>query len=134
MSRLKKISSECLELHDITFKYLFLEVDKMTPWTPWVARNHSKGGYFEERFRFRCKAKVASQSMMRVTPAKPQVRFCFDGGSCHDSGELRNDIDTFSPIDRVLRRYCKHRRKLFRHYCKCRTLGIFLVCQKCGYG
>lgn len=112
------------------------ELDKMTPWTPWVSLNHSKGGYFQERFRFHCKANVSSQSMMGVKTAKPQVRFCFDGGSCHDSGELRNEIDTFSPIDRVLRRYCKHRRKLFKKYCRCKTLGIFLVCQKCnrGYG
>lgn len=113
------------------------ELDKMTPWTPWVSLNHSKGGYFQERYRFHCKASVSSQSMMGVKTAKPQVRFCFEGhrgDTCHDSGELRNEIDIFSPIDRVLRRYCKHRRKRFRNYCNCKTLGIFLVCQKCGYG
>lgn len=108
---------------------------KMTPWTPWVTTNYTKGGYFQERFRFKCEAEVPNQSMIRdpkLTKAHP--RFCFDSGQCHSSGELRSDIDTHSPIDRILRRYCKHRRRLFKNYCKCRTLGIFLVCQKCGYG
>ncbi|XP_053408315.1 semaphorin-5A-like isoform X2 [Mercenaria mercenaria] len=109
-------------------------LNQMTPWTPWVATNHTKGGYFEERFRFMCQAKVPSQTMIQSKHIKTQARFCFDGGQCHDSGELSSGIDTHSPIDRVLRRYCKHRRRLFRGYCKCRTLGIFLVCQKCGYG
>lgn len=109
-------------------------LEQMTPWTPWVATNHTKGGFFEERFRFVCKAKVPSQTMIQSKHIKTQARFCFEGGQCHDSGELKSGIDTNSPIDRVLRRYCKHRRRLFRGYCKCRTLGIFLVCQKCGYG
>ena len=70
----------------------------------------------------------------KATPANSQSKFCVDGGKCYDSGELVSQIDTTSKIDRVLRRYCKHRRRIFRNYCKCRTLGIFLVCQKCGYG
>ncbi|XP_060592413.1 semaphorin-5A-like [Ruditapes philippinarum] len=109
-------------------------LNQMTPWTPWVATNHTKGGFFEERFRFMCMAKVPSQTMIQSKHIKTQARFCFDGGQCYGSGELKSEIDTHSPIDRVLRRYCKHRRRLFRGYCKCRTLGIFLVCQKCGYG
>jgi len=109
-------------------------LNMMTPWTPWVAVNQTKGGAFEQRFRFLCSAQVPSQdSFVRATSLKPQTRFCIDG-ECHSSGELRNEIDTHSAVDRILRRYCKHRRRIFRNYCKCRTLGIFLVCQKCGYG
>lgn len=119
---------------NITICCLSTVLNQMTPWTPWVAMNKTKGGYFEERFRFMCQAKVPSQSLITSKHIKTQARFCFEGGQCHDSGELKSGIDTHSPIDRVLRRYCKHRRRLFRGYCKCRTLGIFLVCQKCGYG
>lgn len=110
------------------------ELHQMTPWTPWIPTNQTKGGYFENRFRFMCKATVPSQSLIKTKGLKTQTRFCVDGGQCHTSGELISELDTHSPVDRVIRHYCNNRRRKFRGYCKCRTLGIFLVCHKCGYG
>ncbi|KAL3835867.1 hypothetical protein ACJMK2_021328, partial [Sinanodonta woodiana] len=111
------------------------DIDKMTPWTPWVVTNRTKGGYFQERFRFVCRASVPSQDLIKTQLMNSPTQFCLNnGGSCYDSGEIGRTIDTFSPIDRYLRKYCKHRKRLFKQFCKCRTLGIFLVCQKCSLG
>jgi hypothetical protein len=41
-------------------------------------------------------------------------------------------MDTFSSVDRALKKYCRKRRRLFKKYCKCRSLGVFLVCRNCG--
>ncbi|WAR04241.1 SEM5A-like protein [Mya arenaria] len=109
------------------------ELTKHTSWTPWVITNRTRGGHFEQRHRFTCKANVTSSNMIRSVPSTPDTRFCIDGGHCHQTGEIKSaEIDTHSPIDRVLRHYCKRRKRMFRHFCKCRTLGIFLICQKCG--
>lgn len=104
---------------------------KIVPWSEWIKTNTTRGGYFEQRLRFSCSAPVPDRHMIQVKHMKSQVRFCFDNGVCHKSGELRNPVDTYTPVDRVLRKYCKFKRKIFRKYCNCRTLGVFLVCQKC---
>ncbi|KAL8608030.1 hypothetical protein ACOMHN_023846 [Nucella lapillus] len=114
------------------------EISRISPWTEWVQTNRTSGGYFEQRFRFTCRANVARRSMIKTSYAKSQARFCHNNGhGCQTSGQLRNSItsiDTFSSVDRVLRRFCRYKRRLFQKYCNCRTLGVFLVCQKCGYG
>ncbi|XP_041371598.1 semaphorin-5B-like [Gigantopelta aegis] len=107
------------------------ELSKITPWTQWFKTNYTKGGYFEQRFRYFCRANVAEKKMIKSSHAKTQGRFCFSNGrGCYKPGELRNTItsmDTFSSVDRVLKKFCRYRRKLFRKYCNCRTLGVFLV-------
>lgn len=111
---------------------------KLTPWSPWVKTNETKGGYFQQRFRFTCQAEVPDRKMIKSKYSKSQARFCFNNDrGCYTQGELKNTItsvDTFSSVDRVLKKFCRIRRKLFKKYCNCRTLGVFLVCQKCGYG
>jgi len=107
------------------FYVYFPELSQNTPWTPWVPSNHTRGGHFENRYRFKCSATVPSQSSIQAKHLRTQTRFCIDGGQCYDSGEI-SQLDIQSPIDRVLRRYCKRRRRTFRNFCKCRTLGIFL--------
>lgn len=109
------------------------ELSQNTPWTPWVSHNQTRGGHFENRYRFTCSATVPSHAQIKAKHLRTQTRFCIDGGQCYDSGEL-SDIDFRSPIDLYIRRYCKRRRRKFRNFCKCRTLGIFLICQRCGYG
>ncbi|XP_064595333.1 semaphorin-5A-like [Liolophura sinensis] len=59
---------------------------KTTHWSPWVQTNKTKGGFFEQRFRFVCRASVPKPDMMKSSFMKTDVRFCFDDGSgCHDS-------------------------------------------------
>nr|KAG5703764.1 hypothetical protein BaRGS_009562 [Batillaria attramentaria] len=114
------------------------EIARISPWTEWIQTNRTSGGYFEQRFRFTCRANVPKRKMIKTSYAKSQARFCHNNGhGCRTAGELRNSItsiDTFSSVDRVLRKFCRYKRKLFQKYCNCRTLGVFLVCQKCGYG
>lgn len=118
--------------HQISFSSVLTAKVKVVPWSNWVKTNTTRGGYFEQRFRFSCSAPVPDRHMIRAKHMKSQVRFCFNNGVCHNSGELRNPVDIYTPVDRVLRKYCKFKRKLFRKYCNCRTLGVFLVCQKCS--
>ncbi|PVD36119.1 hypothetical protein C0Q70_03092 [Pomacea canaliculata] len=110
----------------------------ISPWTEWIQTNRTTGGYFEQRFRFTCRASVPKRKLIKTSFAKSQARFCHNNGhGCQTSGELRNSItsiDAFTSVDRVLRKFCRYKRKLFQKYCNCRTLGVFLVCQKCGYG
>ncbi|XP_076437128.1 semaphorin-5A-like [Babylonia areolata] len=114
------------------------EISRISPWTEWIQTNRTGGGYFEQRFRFTCRANVARRNMIKTSFAKGQARFCHNNGhGCQTAGQMRSSItsiDTFSSVDRVLRRFCRYKRRLFRKYCNCRTLGVFLVCQKCGYG
>lgn len=114
------------------------EISKNFPWTEWIRTNETKGGYFEQRFRFTCRANVEKNKDIKTTFAKSQVQFCFASQrGCYRPKELANtitSIDTFTSVDRVLKRYCRRRRRLFKKYCKCRTLGVFLVCQKCTLG
>ncbi|KAK7092629.1 hypothetical protein V1264_008349 [Littorina saxatilis] len=114
------------------------EISRISPWTEWIQTNRTGGGYFEQRFRFTCRATVPKRKMIKTSFAKSQARFCHNNGhGCQTAGQLRNSItsiDTFSSVDRVLRKFCRYKRKLFQKYCNCRTLGVFLVCQKCGYG
>ncbi|KAL8604253.1 hypothetical protein ACOMHN_023623 [Nucella lapillus] len=114
------------------------EISRISPWTEWIQTNRSSGGYFEQRFRFTCRAKVPKRKMIKTSYAKSQARFCQNNGhGCQTASQLRNSItsiDTFTSVDRVLRKFCRYKRKLFQKYCNCRTLGVFLVCQKCGYG
>ncbi|XP_076455691.1 semaphorin-5A-like isoform X2 [Babylonia areolata] len=114
------------------------EISRISPWTEWIQTNRTSGGYFEQRFRFTCRAHVPKRKMIKTSYAKSQARFCQNNGhGCQTAGQLRNSItsiDTFTSVDRVLRKFCRYKRKLFQKYCNCRTLGVFLVCQKCGYG
>lgn len=118
--------------------FCVIEVTRISPWTEWIQTNRTTGGYFEQRFRFTCRASVPKRKLIKTSFAKSQARFCHNNGhGCQTSGELRNSItsiDAFTSVDRVLRKFCRYKRKLFQKYCNCRTLGVFLVCQKCGYG
>lgn len=127
--------SVCPSIHKfIKQKSSFSEQQRMTPWSPWVKTNTTEDGYFEQRYRFMCRANVPDDKMIKSSHVKSHVRYCFkQDNECHRPGELSNQIDTFSPLDHALRKYCKHRRKLFKRYCRCRTLGIFLVCSKCNH-
>ncbi|KAK6182805.1 hypothetical protein SNE40_010402 [Patella caerulea] len=114
------------------------EYAKKTKWTPWIQTNRTRGGYIEQRFSFTCRASVPDENMIKSDFAKSQARVCIDGKKeCYKPKDLRSTIssmDAYSAVDRVLKKYCRFRRKLFKKYCSCRTLGVFLVCQKCGYG
>ncbi|CAG5131022.1 unnamed protein product, partial [Candidula unifasciata] len=114
------------------------ELSKTSPWTEWVQTNRTSAGYLQQRFRFTCRANVETSKDIKTTFAKSQAKFCFnDQKGCYKPKELSNSltsIDTFSSMDTVLKNYCKQRRRLFKNYCSCRTLGVFLVCQKCGFG
>ena len=113
----------------------FSELEKYAPWTNWIKTNSTSSGHFEQRFRYMCKANVPEVSMIKTSYVKTHTRFCFkNDGTCHKAGELRNTIDPFyAPLSRAVRSMCKYRRQYFRDYCKCRTLGIFLVCSKCRH-
>ncbi|ESO85358.1 hypothetical protein LOTGIDRAFT_107562, partial [Lottia gigantea] len=114
------------------------EHTKVTKWTPWIKTNITAAGHLEQRFRFSCRAPVLDKNMIKSDFAKGQTRVCFDGKSdClkpRDFKDTISPIDTYSSVHRVFKKYCRFRRKLFKKYCNCRTLGVFLVCQKCGYG
>ncbi|CAG5120984.1 unnamed protein product, partial [Candidula unifasciata] len=114
------------------------EISKSSPWTEWIQTNRTAGGYFQQRFRFTCRANVENSKDIKTSFAKAQAQFCFNSNKgCYKPNELSDgitSIDTFTAVDRVLKNYCRQRRRLFKKYCNCRTLGVFLVCQKCGFG
>lgn len=122
---------------------LCTELEQFTPWTQWIKTNSTSGGYFEQRFRFMCRANVPDESMIKTSYVKTHTRYCFEKeGTCHSAGEIKNvknTIDPFSaPLSRAVKNMCKHSghyfsRQYYRNYCKCRTLGIFLVCSKCRH-
>ncbi|XP_036360079.1 semaphorin-5A [Octopus sinensis] len=58
---------------------------KVVPWSDWVKTNTTRGGYFEQRFRFSCSAPVPDRHMIRAKHMKSQVRFCLNNGVCHNS-------------------------------------------------
>ncbi|KAI8777897.1 semaphorin-5A [Biomphalaria glabrata] len=62
------------------------EISKLSPWTEWVQTNRTKGGYFQERFRFYCRANVQSSKDIKTSSADSQAQFCF-----------KNDNSCFKP-------------------------------------
>ncbi|XP_067687667.1 semaphorin-5A-like [Haliotis asinina] len=54
------------------------KVVKLTPWSPWVKTNETRGGYFQQRFRFTCQAEVPERKMIKSKYSKSQARFCFN--------------------------------------------------------
>lgn len=125
-------------MHHSFYIFSFSELSKTSPWTEWVQTNRTSVGYLQQRFRFTCRANVETSKDIKTTFAKSQAKFCFnDQKGCYKPKELSNSltsIETFSSVDTVLKNYCRQRKKLFKNYCSCRTLGVFLVCQKCGFG
>ncbi|GFO00393.1 semaphorin-5a [Plakobranchus ocellatus] len=114
------------------------ELSKLAPWTEWIVTNKTEGGHFLQRFRFMCRANVETSKSIKTSFVKAQSKYCSDHNKfCYKNKELSNtvtSIDTFSAVDRSLKKFCRSRRRLFKKYCTCRTLGIFLVCQRCGTG
>lgn len=114
------------------------EVTKLSPWTEWIQTNRTKGGYFQQRFRFSCRANVESAKDIKTSFAESQAHFCFKKDkTCFKPNEVAHSVTTVdinSNWERFLKSVCLPRRKLFKNYCNCRTLGVFLVCQKCGFG
>lgn len=129
----------------IVFKKNYLKIDicvnvvdeqKLTQWTPWSNINQTASGYWVQRYRFACTASVPDPKLIKTSHVKTHTRFCTNS-TCYKPGEISNgsQIDTKSPLDRAVRKFCKHRRKLFNKFCNCRTLGVFLICTKCSrYG
>ena len=112
------------------------ELKLPSPWSPWFrTANSTSSNYVEERFRFECQANVPDVKMIKISHAKTHVRFCNKKfKDCVRPGEIKNNaIDTYSPLDKVVRKYCKHRRRFFKKYCRCRRMGIFLICTKCNH-
>lgn len=106
-----------------------------TDWTPWT-RNESNPRIIE-RYRFTCKANVTDKKYITTELAGSDMKFCTDGKTfdkCATEGEIQNNKVDNKKIDRLLRRYCKKKGQLHRKYNKCRRLGIFMICQKSGYG
>ncbi|RUS77227.1 hypothetical protein EGW08_015019 [Elysia chlorotica] len=114
------------------------EIGKNAPWTEWVVTNQTSGGYWRQRFRFKCRANVEFSTSIKTSFVKAQSEFChIKEKNCYRKKALASsvtNIDTFTAIDQSLHKYCKYRRRLFKKYCRCRTLGVFLVCKKCGLG
>lgn len=70
------------------------ETRKSSNWTAWVRVNATRDGYFEQRFRFTCRANVADSSMLRVGNVKKEERYCHESAkSCMDSAYLNIDGD-----------------------------------------
>lgn len=91
------------------------EVKKASPWTPYLRVNQTREGYFEQRFKFVCRANVCDENLLRVGHMKKEERFCPEGGrNCLDSGMnnlllfIRMISDKFS--------------------CKCNTVFIIAYC------
>ncbi|KAK3753014.1 hypothetical protein RRG08_020179 [Elysia crispata] len=114
------------------------EIGKNAPWTEWIVTNQTSGGYWRQRFRFKCRANVETSKSIKTSFVKAQTEFChLKEKNCYKKKALANsvtNIDTFTSIDQSLHKYCRYRRRLFRRFCRCRTLGVFLVCKKCGLG
>lgn len=113
------------------------EIGKNAPWTDWIVTNKTGDGFWKQRFRFKCRANVKSSKYIKTSFVKAQSQFCVNDSSCFENRDLASvvtNIDTFSSIDKSLRKFCKYRRRMFRNFCNCRTLGIFLVCKRCGHG
>lgn len=116
--------------------YTCKDEQKLTQWTPWSNINQTASGYWVQRYRFACTASVPDPKLIKTSHVKTHTRFCTNS-TCYKPGEISNgsQIDTKSPLDRAVRKFCKHRRKLFNKFCNCRTLGVFLICTKCSrYG
>lgn len=115
---------------------VFLDEQKLTGWTPWSNINQTANGHWIQRYRFACTASVPDPNLIKTSHVKTHTRFCTnENNTCYKPGEISNEIDTKSPLDHAIRKFCKHRRKLFNKFCNCRTLGIFLICTKCSkYG
>ncbi|KAK7492766.1 hypothetical protein BaRGS_00016071 [Batillaria attramentaria] len=56
------------------------EIARISPWTEWIQTNRTSGGYFEQRFRFTCRANVPKRKMIKTSYAKSQARFCHNNG------------------------------------------------------
>ncbi|KAH9498690.1 Semaphorin-5B [Bulinus truncatus] len=114
------------------------EISKLSPWTEWIQTNKTKGGYFQQRFRFTCRANVESGKDIKTSVSESQAQFCFkNDNSCFKPSETPHpttSLEVGANWERFIKSVCTPRRKLFKKYCNCRTLGVFLVCQKCGYG
>ncbi|KFM68295.1 Semaphorin-5B, partial [Stegodyphus mimosarum] len=88
---------ECLGCNQ-DFKFCNLhacpEVRKSAPWTPYLRANKTKDGFFEQRFRFSCRANVPDESMLRIAHVKKEERFCLEGSkACLDSAFLNIEGD-----------------------------------------
>ncbi|CAH1774348.1 unnamed protein product [Owenia fusiformis] len=70
------------------------EVRKPTQWTPWLRSNITNDGYFEQRHRYICRARVSDPSDLRASNPKTEIRFCDPKGvDCDNKGASRLDTD-----------------------------------------
>ncbi|XP_013785348.1 semaphorin-5B-like [Limulus polyphemus] len=70
------------------------EIRKVSRWSPWLRLNNTKDGYFEQRFRFICRASVLSEDLIRIGHMKTEERFClYDTQTCFDPAYINNDGD-----------------------------------------
>lgn len=59
------------------------EVKARSEWTKWLIVNQTNDGYYEQRYRYQCVARVPHSKMDLIT--KVDERFCRDMSDCHDS-------------------------------------------------
>lgn len=70
------------------------ETRKSSNWTAWVRINMTRDGYFEQRFRFTCRANVEDAASLRVGSVKKEERYCHESSkTCMDSAYLNIDGD-----------------------------------------
>lgn len=70
------------------------EYRRSSNWTSWMRVNGTREGYFEQRFRFTCRANVADNTLLRVGSVKKEERYCHESPkSCMDSAYLNIDGD-----------------------------------------
>lgn len=68
------------------------EAKKSSSWTPWLQANRTKDGYFEQRFKFSCKANVPHENMLRIGHVKKEERFCLESSqNCLDAAFVNID-------------------------------------------
>lgn len=86
---------ECIGCHQdfkICNSHRCAESRKSTGWTPWLKVNYTKDGFFEQRFRFTCRANVPNESMIRIGHMKKEERFCLEGSqNCLDAAFVNID-------------------------------------------
>ncbi|XP_064463690.1 semaphorin-5A-like [Ornithodoros turicata] len=68
------------------------ETRKSSNWTAWVRVNTTVDGYYEQRFRFTCRANVEDSSSLRVGSIKKEERYCHDSSrTCMDTAYMNID-------------------------------------------
>ncbi|GBM33564.1 Semaphorin-5A [Araneus ventricosus] len=84
--------SGCDQDFRICNNHLCPEHRRSTSWTPWCKVNVTRDGYFQQRFRFTCRANVPEVNDIRISHPKKEERFCLEGSlSCLDSAFINID-------------------------------------------